>query len=65
MTSYRARRNEILDETGRQIAVVLAVGCSKKLAAEMAAYAAQQANHAERQRERAAGRRDEKGEPSE
>lgn len=48
---YRARGNEILDSSGRQIAVVLASSCTKKLAREMAAYAAQQANHAARKRE--------------
>lgn len=54
MTFYRAKGNEIIDQDGRQVAVVLPNNCSKKLAREMAAYAAQQANHAERDRERRA-----------
>lgn len=54
MSTYRARGNEIVDETGKQIAVVLPSNCTKKLAREMAAYAAQQANHAARQAKRAA-----------
>lgn len=45
MITYRARGNEIVDETGKQIAVILPSNCTKKLAREMAAYAAQQANH--------------------
>lgn len=52
MSFYRAKDNSVVDETGRQIAVVLPVACTKKLAREMAAYAAQQANHAERDKER-------------
>lgn len=44
-TFYKARGQEVVDQDGRQIAVVLASGCTKKLAREMAAYAAQQANH--------------------
>lgn len=48
---YRAKGQEIVDESGKQIAVVLASGCTKKLAREMAAYAAQQANHAARAKE--------------
>ena len=52
MTHYRSRGAEILDQDGRQVAVVLASNCTKRLAREMAAYAAQQANHAERQKER-------------
>lgn len=51
---YRARGNEIIDQDGTQIAVVLPSSCSKKMAREMAAYAAQQANHAERDRARRA-----------
>lgn len=43
--TYRAVRNAIVDETGKQLAIVVPVNCSKKLAAELAAYAAQQANH--------------------
>lgn len=47
MTFYTAKANTIVDEQGRQLAVVLPTNCTKKLAREMAAYAAQQANHAE------------------
>lgn len=51
MTYYRAVKNRIVDETGAQIAFVMPVNCSKKLAAEMAAFAAQQANVAERNKQ--------------
>jgi hypothetical protein len=54
VTFYKAKGNEIVDETGRQIAVVIATACTKKLVREMAAYAAQQANHAALQKERIA-----------
>jgi len=54
MTTYRAKGNIITDEIGTTIAVVLPTNCTKKLAREMAAYAAQMANHAERQKVRAA-----------
>jgi ribosomal protein S11 len=58
MTHYRAVRQSILDETGKQIAVVLASGCTKKLASEMAAYAAQQATHAAKRKELEKQRKD-------
>lgn len=54
MNVYRARNNEIVDKDGRQIAMVLAVACTKKAAREMAAFAAQQMNHIERDKERRA-----------
>ena len=54
MTHYRAKRNEIVDDTGRQVAVVLASGCTAKEAREMAAYCAQQMNHAARDKQRRA-----------
>lgn len=54
MTFYRAHNNSIVDQDGKQIAVVLPSGCTKKLAREMAAYAAQQANHAEQRKRREA-----------
>jgi hypothetical protein len=57
VTLYRARGNEIVNEAGAQIAVVLPSNCTKKLARELAAYAAQQANHAERQRQRDTAKR--------
>jgi hypothetical protein len=41
---YKARGNEILDQTGKQIALILASGCTKKLAGEFAMHAAQQMN---------------------
>lgn len=43
--SYRAKNNTIVDENGKQIAVVLASGCTKKFAAMLAAAAAKEANH--------------------
>ncbi len=51
---YRARGAEVIDQDGRQIVVIMRTNCTKKLAHEMAAYAAQQANHAERDRARRA-----------
>lgn len=54
MTHYRAKKNEIVDEAGRQVAVVLASGCTAKEAREMAAYCAQQMNHAARDKQRRA-----------
>lgn len=54
VTVYRAVRNEIRDQDGRQIAVVLASGCSKKDANMMAAFAAQQMNNEARRRYREA-----------
>lgn len=51
---YRAVKNEIRDQGGRQIAVVLASGCSKKDANMMASYAAQQMNHEAQRKHREA-----------
>lgn len=48
---YKARKNEIIDSDGRQIAVVLPSNCSRKEAAMMAAFAAQQMNHEVRRKE--------------
>lgn len=62
MNTYRARGNEIVDETGKQIAVVLPSNCTKKLAREMAAYAAQQANHHAARQARLAAQAQAKGE---
>lgn len=56
--AYKARKNEIIDSEGRQIAVVLPSNCSKKMAHQIAAYAAQQMNHEQRRKERAAQRRE-------
>lgn len=53
---YKARQNEIIDSEGRQIAVVLPSNCSKKLARQIAAYAAQQLNHYARDKARRAER---------
>jgi hypothetical protein len=56
MGSFIAKGNTVVDsDTGQQIAVVLAVACTKKLAREMAAFAAQQANHAAKHRSLQAG----------
>lgn len=38
---YRASDNAIVDETGKQIAVVLPTNCSRKLAHQLAAWAAE------------------------
>ena len=40
MTTYKSRKNEIIDETGKQIAIVMPVNCTKKEACAMAACAA-------------------------
>lgn len=54
MTFYKAQQNAIIDAvTGMQMAVVLPTNCSKKTAREMAAYCAQQMNHAQRNKDRA------------
>ena len=42
---FRSRKNEIIDQHGNQVAVVLPTTCSKKDTYQMAAYAAQQMNH--------------------
>jgi hypothetical protein len=52
MTFYKAKGAEIVDETGKQIAIVLASNCSKKAARMMAAFCAQQMNHEEANKER-------------
>jgi len=52
---YRSRKNEIIDQDGKQIAVVLPSNCSRKAASKMAAYCAQQMNHELRDRERRKG----------
>lgn len=49
---YKAKKNEIIDTEGNQIAIVLAVNCTKREAKMMAAYAAQQMNHEQRQKNR-------------
>lgn len=51
---YRAVKNEIRDQEGRQVAVVLASGCSRKDANMMAAFAAQQMNNEARRKYREA-----------
>lgn len=52
MNLYRAVRNAIVDQENQQIAVVMPINCSRKAAARMAAYCAQQMNHEERDRAR-------------
>lgn len=52
MNHYRHRNNEIVDQDGRQVAVVLPTTCTKRAAKEMAAYCAQQMNHIERDKQR-------------
>ena len=48
MTLYEPKGNELLDaETGRQLAVILPVGISKKLAAELAKVCADYLNNAD------------------
>lgn len=44
MTQYRARGTEIVDESGKQIAVVVASNCSKKFAGTLAEAAAKEAS---------------------
>jgi len=48
---YKARKNEIVDQHGTQVAVVLPSGCTLKQARVMAAYCAQQMNHDERRKQ--------------
>ncbi|VTU25151.1 hypothetical protein H4CHR_01537 [Variovorax sp. PBS-H4] len=50
MTTYKAKHNEIVDQDGKQIAVVMPVNCSMKDAKVMAAFAAQQMNRDERRK---------------
>jgi hypothetical protein len=54
VTTYKARGNEIIDDTGKQIAIVMPTNGTLKAARMMAAFAAQQMNHEERKKERAA-----------
>lgn len=49
---YKRRKNEIVDETGKQIAIVLATNCSMKMARMMAAYCVQQLNVEEARKKR-------------
>lgn len=50
---YKAVRNTVVDAlTGQQIAVMLPTHCSMKDARQMAAFAAQQMNHIERDKAR-------------
>lgn len=51
MTQYRARGAEIVDDSGRQLAVVVASNCSKKFAGELAKVAAAEANRLLAERE--------------
>ena len=55
MNHYKAKNNEVVDQDGKQIAVVLPVNCSMKQAKVLAAYAAQQMNHDERRKALAEG----------
>jgi hypothetical protein len=52
---YKARRNEIVDETGKQIAVVLAANCSAVMARRMAQYVVDRLNADERGKRAGAG----------
>lgn len=54
MKIYKAKNNEIVDEEGKQVAIVVPVCCSMKAARLMASFAAQQMNHEERQKSRKA-----------
>lgn len=49
---YKSRKNMIFDSTGKQIAVILPVNCTKQTANSMAAYVAQQMNHEQRDKAR-------------
>lgn len=49
---YKAKGTEIVDETGKQIAILLCTNCSRKDGKMMAAFAAQQMNVELRNRER-------------
>lgn len=54
---FKARKNEIIDETGKQIAVVIPSNCTRHEAEMMAAYAAQQMNNEFLTRKRGGERR--------
>lgn len=41
---YKAKGNEIVDQTGKQIAIILCTNCTKRDGRMMAAFAAQQMN---------------------
>lgn len=45
MITYKAVKGAIYDNNGKQIAVVVPANCSKKVANQIAAYAAQQLTH--------------------
>lgn len=49
--TYKRRNNEILNESGKQIAVVLATNCSARMAVRMAAYCVDQLNAEEKWKE--------------
>jgi hypothetical protein len=51
---YKAVHNKIVDQAGKLIAEVSPINCSAKMARSMAAYCAQQMNHAERNKQRRA-----------
>jgi len=59
MNNYRTQRNFIVDQDGNGIAMVVPISCSMIAACEMAAYAAQQMTHEERQRQLVAERKKE------
>lgn len=44
MNHYKAKNNEVVDQDGKQIAVVLPVCCSNKKACQLAKYAAEMLN---------------------
>lgn len=47
MPKYKARKNSVYDETGKQILLVLPSNCTKKLAVEMAKVVAEHMNKEE------------------
>lgn len=50
--TYKAVKNEIRDQDGKQVAVVLPTSCSRKVAAQMAARCAEWLNVEERNKVR-------------
>ena len=56
----KARKNVIIDETGKQIAIVMPVNCTMRDARLMAAFAAQQMNVNLRDKALAAAKLEEK-----
>lgn len=52
--SYRAIKNLVVDDSGKQIVLILPVNCSMKVAREIAAFVAQQLAHHDRDQERRA-----------